>query len=305
VGRKLKEAEIEERISDLASRGITVLGKEYRGMKGLCFDVQCRCGHKWLNKASQFVDYGCYQCGVVNRIGPRLSEKKIQTRIDDLSRRGIEVLGKEYRNGELEFDVRCHCGNEWSNPSWIFKNHGCRKCSDKAKGLLFRYSNADLDLIRSDLLSRGITPLKSEYKSGDCYFTVRCGCGHKWTTLASIFKNQKSGCVKCAGRGFDPEKPGIVYYVRFGCLYKIGITNRTVRERFKNESLKPEIIQIWHFKKGSYAYEFEQKVIRKNAFDLYHGLPILRTVANDEFFVRDVLGLDGAKRVQQELQLVA
>jgi hypothetical protein len=48
---------------------------------------------------------------------------------------------------------------------------------------------------------------------------------------------------------------------------------------------------IWDFVHGAEAYEFEQKVLRENAFDQYRGSAILRS-GNDELFLCDVLSLD-------------
>lgn len=358
---KLSEEKIQSRIADLACRGITVLGWEYRVFRGtnqLVFDLQCQCGHKWSTKPSAFKNgcWNCYnsvpqaeiqsriadlarrgitavlsskngktcfdeecQCGhkatrhvsefkkgclICEAKKTRLSEGEVQERIIDLASRGITVLNRDYRvfyqSNQLIFDVQCKCGHKWSSPTSRLKDHGCWNCTQYIPELEIQERIANL-------VTRGITVLSQEYLNiygvNTLHFHVQCECGHKWSTTPAILKN--SGCKKCAPSGFDPEKPAIVYYVRFGDLYKIGITNRTVRERFYAESLKPEIIEIWQFEKGADAYDFEQKVIRENAFDLYRGTPILKYTGTDEFFVRDVLGLDGVERVQQELQFAA
>src|SRR4249920_29108 len=113
---RLLEEKIQERIADLARRGITVLGREYRKAgksTALYFDVKCRCGHKWNRQAFALKKSGCITCR------GKLPKDEIRERIKDLAFRGITVLGQEYRkrDGRLQlfFDVECQCGEKWAN----------------------------------------------------------------------------------------------------------------------------------------------------------------------------------------------
>jgi hypothetical protein len=50
---RLSEEKIQQRIDDLATRGITVLSREYRPVSGkneLYFNVQCQYGHAFQKK---------------------------------------------------------------------------------------------------------------------------------------------------------------------------------------------------------------------------------------------------------------
>jgi hypothetical protein len=89
-----------------------------------------------------------------------------------------------------------------------------------------------------------------------------------------------------------------------GALYKIGITNRTVAERFGRDMGKITILKIWNFAGGADAYELEQKILRENAFEQYRGPAILCDGGNDELFVSDVLGLDSSNP-QLSLEIAA
>lgn len=293
---RFSEAKIQEQIEALRIRWITVLRREYQRKNGLCYDVRCRCGHEWTMRASRLED-GCWMCE------HRTPESEIQEQISNLATRNIEVISREYSDAFgsicLCFHVKCQCGYAWFQTANHLKRKGCRECQK----VNLRTSETDLENQIADLLERHITVLNKEYREGVLVFDVQCQCGHAWSRRAKDLKIY--GCIKCAEFGFKTEKAAIVYYVKFGNLYKIGITNHTVRKRFTTEGRQPEIIEVWHFEKGEDAYEFEQRVIRENAFDLYHGPQILRHTGNDEFFVCDVLGLDGAERVQTELQFAA
>lgn len=69
------------------------------------------------------------------------------------------------------------------------------------------------------------------------YTEVKILCKiHKEFQQIPYSHTQGHGCPDCAESGFSPDKPGILYYLRVdnrrGLFYKIGITNRTVQERF-------------------------------------------------------------------------
>jgi hypothetical protein len=106
------------------------------------------------------------------------------------------------------------------------------------------------------------------------------------------------GCPGCADYGFDQTKPAIVYYLRIdrfnqSPLYKIGITNRTVDERWTNDEDRSRIttIKLWQFDSGRDAQEFEQKVLKRHSDEKYDGPPVLQT-GNTELFSCDVLQAD-------------
>ncbi len=94
--------------------------------------------------------------------------------------------------------------------------------------------------------------------------------------------------------GFDKKKAAILYYLRIhdGEAYKIGITNRTVQDRFGVRDLKHiEVIQKWHYDLGEDAYLAEQNIIQRFKYAQYIGKPLLES-GNTELFYYDILGLD-------------
>lgn len=104
------------------------------------------------------------------------------------------------------------------------------------------------------------------------------------------------GCPCCAISGFDKSKPAIVYYLKVAysgtILYKIGITNKSVNERFNNEDLdKITVLKIWEYDIGADAYDIEQQVLKQHKEYKYLGEPILSS-GNTELFTIDVLQLD-------------
>ena len=122
--------------------------------------------------------------------------------------------------------------------------------------------------------------------------------GAFWQSAVNHVKGNKSGCPGCAVSGFDQTKPALLYYLAISAdvdkvLYKIGITNLTVNQRFPPADLaRIRVIKTWAFDKGSEAADKELAVLREFMDDRYFGVDILIGAGNTELFERDVLGLD-------------
>ena len=116
------------------------------------------------------------------------------------------------------------------------------------------------------------------------------------------FKQQPSnhlsgkGCRQCTWGGFDSSKPGTLYYLKVSVdgdnYYKIGITNKSVVDRYKKTDLdKIEIVKEWYFEIGQAAFDQEFSILREFKEYIYSGPDVLAS-GNTELFTRDVLGLD-------------
>jgi len=129
-----------------------------------------------------------------------------------------------------------------------------------------------------------------------------------WPQMEPSSRELVPGCrlPECAEYGFQSSKPAIVYYLRVSnpsgpALYKIGVTNRTVAERFPRDSKSITILEIFKFQKGAEAYAYEQRTLQDNAAFRYSGPDVLQGNGNDELFIRDVLGLDPGDDMQLEI----
>jgi len=102
-----------------------------------------------------------------------------------------------------------------------------------------------------------------------------------------------SGHMNRAHFGFNINLPAILYYLKVqgGKGYKIGITNRTVAERFVGEADKIEVIKTWYYESGKDARDREQEVLSKYKPMKYIGEHLLSS-GNTELFNKDILELD-------------
>jgi hypothetical protein len=122
---------------------------------------------------------------------------------------------------------------------------------------------------------------------------------HGETPLQRLTRVEKGdGCPACAEYGFDRTTPAILYYLRVsspeGLLYKIGVTNRTVAERYRAYDLK-YLLVLWEipFETGEEAYTMEQEILSQFKKFRYEGdWRFSDGVGGRELFNRDVLNAD-------------
>lgn len=100
------------------------------------------------------------------------------------------------------------------------------------------------------------------------------------------------GCPSCAVTGFKTTLPGTLYYLKIttdhGELYKIGITNLSVEQRFKVSDKKLiTVLSETVYENGQDAYDEEQRILKKFKDFKYVGPDVLSS-GNTELFTIDV-----------------
>jgi rubrerythrin len=255
------------------------------------------CGHTWRTRAQQVLDKlnpsGCQKCfGNL-----RLTHDEAQAKLDRISN-GTKKFLESYISKSNKILVQCLvCDYKWSPfAGHVLKEKNPTKCPKCSKRTRATQEEADERLCEN---SKGRLKFLEPYTGTEQRILTQClVCNHSWRPLAAhLLKwNNNSGCPKCAIPGFRFDKPGTLYYVRipnvFGDpLYKIGITNKTIRERFRKDSIKIDVIETWHFENGAEAYEMEQDILKDYDAHRWTGPDVLES-GNDELFIRDVLGLD-------------
>lgn len=146
-------------------------------------------------------------------------------------------------------------------------------------------------LIHSNLYSYGNVVYDGAYSK----IIITCKVHGEFTQRPNDHLNG-CGCPKCAITGFKKTKSATLYYLRItsgtDIAYKVGITNRTVQERFNNIDLeKIQVLKIWEFPLGVDAYDKEQEILKLYKEHKYIGEPLLSS-GNTELFTHDILSLD-------------
>ena len=206
----------------------------------------------------------------------------------------------EYINAQSKVKILCpEHGVFEQRPANHIRGIGCSKCSDLIAGEKRRLTTEEF--IEEAKLIHGAKYDYSKVVYTTFHDKVEIVCpehGAFWQSAVNHVKGNKSGCPGCAISGFDQTKPALLYYLAVRTdkdvvLYKIGITNLTVKKRFPASDLaRIRLIKTWAFEKGSEAAERELEVLREFMDYRYAGDDILIGAGNTELFIRDVLGLD-------------
>ena len=206
--------------------------------------------------------------------------------------RPIVRLG-DYVNAKAPMLWRCRvCDHEWlARFLHVGHGRGCPVCSNQRVAYKRRFTPT---MIADRLADRPIE-LRGVYVGHNKPTLWGClTCGNKWLARFSDIVYKGTNCPTCAVSGFKPSKPAILYYVKIHGMYKIGVTNYTVVERFREDRDLIKIIRQWHYAKGADAYKREQDILSLFAEYRYTGPRVLGSRGDTELFTRDILELENA-----------
>ena len=245
--------------------------------------------------------FGCNRCGWGDAAKKR--SHSTERFIED-SRRvhgdRYDYSRTEYVNAHIDVLIICpDHGSFTQKPAHHTRDVGCPKCSFESSADQRRRTTQDFVIEAKEVHGDKYDYSRVEYKTS--HEKVEIGCathGSFWQSPANHVRGNKAGCPGCAVSGFDQTKPGLLYYIAVtahdgGTLYKIGITNLSIKDRFSTIDLaRIRTVKTWQFEVGRVAAEHEVEVLSKFSRDRYIGPDVLESAGNTELFVRDVLGLD-------------
>lgn len=218
----------------------------------------------------------------------KTNEQYVQELVDkNIGHIPLEV----YVNNATPILHKCIKGHEWKvKPNHVLSKSGCPKCSVTATKSTEQYIK--------DLLDKGIGHTVGEpYRGAKIAILHYCKEGHAWhPTPDKVLSG--NGCPSCAEYGFNPSKPAILYYIKVvsyhkEVYYKIGITNRTIEDRFSNDKDKSiQVLMKKEFDIGADARLEEQSILNKYKDKRVTVFNFLKSGGNTELFEIDILGLD-------------
>lgn len=233
----------------------------------------------------------------------------------------------DYINTTKKVKIYCNTCEEYyfQTPKKHLLGQGCKECSRIKLSKTTEEFIKDAKAIHGeDRYDYSVTKYINKHENVD----IKCNrCKNIFNQSPNNHLKGK-GCPVCNKGGFDMNKPGILYYLRvddyeinhlgdkviLDTFYKIGITNKTVEERFKesNDLTKIKLIDYISFDKGIDAYRIEQKIIKK--FEEWkvknnHGHDVLDKAGNSEIFIYDILeitkgGRNRYKRMEEVVEIV-
>lgn len=171
------------------------------------------------------------------------------------------------------------------------KGCGCPKCS-----LIKRSKSLDTFIQESNNKHNNKYDYsKVVYKQSQSKVTIICPIHREFRQTPENHLRSSIACPNCTNsKGFNTLKAGILYYLSIdnGTAYKIGVTNKSIEERFTTSDLEHiKVIKIWEYPLGIDAYKIEQRILKEYKDLKYTGKSLLSS-GNSELFSEDVLGLD-------------
>ena len=190
----------------------------------------------------------------------------------------------------------CTCGKDTSMKVWEHlhnKQRGCKHCALEERHSARRTPISELIVQMHNIHSNRYEYCISEetYSGRRGKITIKCKCGHVFDQKIGSHMEGK-GCPKCRSKGIDYTKAAIMYYVSInnGAYYKIGITTKNVKQRFRYEPADIKVLKTWDYPIGKEALKAEQTIIQTHKSCLTSNKPLVD--GNTEVFTIDILGLD-------------
>lgn len=244
---------------------------------------------------------GCQECAdILRRKARRDSLNDFVDKAKLLHGTKYSYDAVEYINSTTKVTIVCPIHKEFTQvPAEHLAGKGCKKCGIYKRSNEQLYSNEEYIKLANEKHNSKYDYTKVKYTGAFRKVLIVCPEHGEFKQLARDH-TRGSGCPSCTLYGFNKKEKGVLYYLKITTdtgeiLYKIGITNRTVNERFSLVDLsKIEIIKQKLYENGQDAYNWEQKMLRMYKKYKYKGPKVLDS-GNTELFTEDVLALYYAK----------
>ena len=227
---------------------------------------------------------GCRKCSDSNRTGLKLrvpfSEFVAKATITHKSK--YTYLKSTYAGTDSKLSIICPIHGEFLQVGYShLKGHGCTKCR--------RLYNTDSFIKKASVVHKDKFKYPNTlYTKWDDKIRIECPTHGEFEQEAHTHL-RGHGCPYCAVRGFDTNKPGILYYIKFGEVYKLGITNNSVAQRYNKTLLaNAEILLELELQCGKTCHSLEQQLLKDFKDLLYVGEPLLPD-GNTELFTENII----------------
>lgn len=244
--------------------------------------------------------FGCDRCGRVET-GTKLCHTLKRFIADARRAHGgrYDYSQVEYVNALTSVTIVCpKHGSFIQKPASHIRGIGCSKCGDERTAAKRTRTTEDWVAEAKKIYGNRYDYSRVDYKTSHEKIEIICAEHGSFRTLPHNHTRRMSGCPNCAESGFNPSKPGILYYIAVmtnddDTRYKIGITNLSIEKRFPApDRARIRVVKMWRFAVGRRAEEREAEILFQFSGDRYYGPKLLVGAGNTEIFTHDVLGLD-------------
>jgi len=237
---------------------------------------------------------GCPKCG------HELRSSKIRTSRDEFIVRANKIHNSKFKYGNVtsyankKIEIICPIhGLFLQNGNSHLRGCSCPYCAKDLVSIKNKSTTEEFVSKANKLHNDKYSYTKTKYTRSTEKVIITCPTHGDFVQRASHHLDG-SGCSQCSSRGFSSTSPGLLYYLQVTSntgevVYKIGITNRSVEERFNLTDLAHITILFYKkFPKGSTANDYETAIKRKFHKYKYEGPDILSS-GNSELFTLNFL----------------
>ncbi len=220
------------------------------------------CGHRWLATIGSRT-YRNDACPFCSGHQVLLGFNDLNTTHPELAAQANGWDPKAVSSGSnKKLSWRCQLGHEWITTvanRTALEPTGCPTCSGKRVLVGFN----DLATTHSDLANQAVGWDPRTLTAGsNKRVKWKCEFDHNW--LASVdSRTRGTGCPSCAKSGFDPNKPGFLYFIdHFDLhLFQIGISNFPDNRLADHKRSGWEVIELRGPMDGHLTHELEQNCL--------------------------------------------
>lgn len=263
--------------------------------------VTCPMHGDWdIAPKNHLVGNGCLKCHVDSL--PKSTEKFIE---DARKTHGDKFDYSEvvYKTTHDKVKLTCNtCGYCFQqNAKSHITGTGCPSCAQNQ-----RYSTEEY-VAKADKVHNGkYSYTNTIYINSETKIIIACPIhGDFEQTAGAHLAGQ--GCGTCNPGGFNKNLPGRLYYLKVDIAnvphYKIGITNGTVRTRFKRSADRNRITIIKQkvYENGADALAWETFFKSQYAKYQYRGTKVFLDYGDTELFTVDILELFNKEKANAEI----
>lgn len=258
--------------------------------------------YRHLNNAA-----GCPRCGHLKISISRLMSQQDYVEKATIAHNGLySYENLTYTGIKDKVEIICHKHGSFfqTADNHLHLKHGCPDCDREFRNSAEnkdRHTAAEFVKIATTRLGNKYDYSKVEYINNKVPITIICSIHGPFRQRPSNHLTGYEGCPECVvtgsnNGGYKYDLPGICYLMKFvfkdRLVYKIGITNRTVQERYCSSEFE-HCIETWTkaFNVGKDAHTMEQTLLKKYKQYKYKGDPILKS-GNTELLIGPIDGLE-------------
>lgn len=261
--------------------------------KGVEYKITVTCpvhGNWDILPTNHLAGNGCLKC-----FKEALPKTKDQFILDAIQMHGDKFDYSEvnYKTTHDKIKILCRiCGYSfYQNTKSHISGTGCPSCSKNQ-----RYTTKEYIEKAKKVHNNYYSYEKTEYITANKHIKITCPIHGDFKQKAGSHLHG-AGCFACKPGGFDKTKPGRLYYLQVninGIIhYKIGITNGTVKSRFKSaqDKNKITILKQTIYENGQDALNWEKFFKKRYKKYQYKGPKFFINSGETEVFTTDVLAL--------------